>query len=180
MRQNFDARISERDLRETYLPAFEACVKEGKAYSVMCAYNRFDGKACCGSDTLLLKILRDEWGFEGYVVSDCGAISDIYQGHHVLKTVEDAAALGVKSGCDLSCGQEYGALLEAARESIVLLKNDNHTLPLNKNLKRAVEPGFFTIAVGGKQPGFKGTADSLTTEVLTARFEVIGETKIIE
>ena len=72
--------MSERDLRETYLPAFEACVKEGGAASIMGAYNRINGEPCCASPTLLRKILREEWGFEGYVVSDCWAINDIFAG----------------------------------------------------------------------------------------------------
>ena len=80
-RHSFDAVVSQRDLRMTYLPAFEACIVEGKAYSIMGAYNRVNGEACCASPTLLQKILRDEWGFDGYVVSDCGAIDDIYSNH---------------------------------------------------------------------------------------------------
>jgi beta-glucosidase len=82
-RHSFDARVSQKDLRETYLPAFEACVKEAKAVSVMGAYNRTNGEPCCASKTLLQDILRDEWGFDGYVVSDCGAIQDIHAHHKV-------------------------------------------------------------------------------------------------
>src|SRR4030042_573003 len=91
----------------TSLPAFESCVTEGKAASIMGAYNRLNGEACCASPTLLQKILREEWGFDGYVVADCGAGADLYYAHHVVKTKEDAAALAVTSGVDLECGCTY-------------------------------------------------------------------------
>ena len=102
-RHTFDAVISDRDLRETYLPHFEMGIREGGAYSLMCAYNRIDGKAACGSDMLLKDILRGEWRFSGYVVSDCGAIDDIHRRHKVVSTPAEAAALGVKAGTDLEC-----------------------------------------------------------------------------
>lgn len=103
-RHVFDAQVDDRDLRETYLPAFRDLVVEGKAASVMCSYNRFRGMPACGSPLLLQTILRKEWGFLGYVVSDCGAIDDFYLNHKVNKTVEEAAAAGVKAGCELNCG----------------------------------------------------------------------------
>jgi beta-glucosidase len=190
-RHFFDAQTDERDFRETYLPQFEMGVKEGKAYSVMCAYNRLHGEACCGSSRLLTTILRKEWNFPGYVVSDCGAIDDIYEHHKIVATPEEAGALAVKAGCDLECATTYTHLkaavqkkiineaeidtavkrlftarfklgmfdpaervkyanipysvvdskehkelaLEAARKSMVLLKNDNHLLPLKKDIK---------------------------------------------
>ena len=196
-RHFFDARPDERDFRETYLPQFEMGIREGGAYSVMCAYNRLYGQACCGSSRLLTTILRNEWGFQGYVVSDCGAIDDIYQRHKIVATPDSAGALAVKSGCDLECATTFTHLkeavakgliteqridtavkrlftarfrlgmfdpadsvkyaqipysvvdskkhkdlaLEAARKTIVLLKNANNTLPLRKDLK--------TIAVIG-------------------------------
>jgi len=118
-RHQFDARVSERDLRETYLFAFEACVKEAKAGSVMGAYNRVNGEPCCASPTLLERILRQEWGFDGYVVSDCGAIHDIYAQHQVVATPEEAAALAVKAGCDLECGGIYYALLDAVKKGLI-------------------------------------------------------------
>jgi beta-glucosidase len=118
-RNRFDARVSERDLRETYLPAFEACVKEAKAVSVMGAYNRLNGEPCCASPTLLDKILRQEWGFEGYVVSDCRAIGNIYAHHKLVETATEAAALAVKAGCDLNCGRTFAALLEAVEKGLV-------------------------------------------------------------
>ena len=107
-RHVFDAVVSESDLRMTYLPAFEACITEGKAYSIMGAYNRTNGEACCASPTLLQKILRDEWGFDGFVVSDCGAIHDIFANHLLVETLAEAVALAVKNGCDLECGCTYG------------------------------------------------------------------------
>jgi beta-glucosidase len=190
-RHSFDAIVNEKDFRETYLPQFEMGIKEGKAYSVMCAYNRLNGEACCGSNHLLVDILRKEWGFDGCVVSDCGAIDDIYKDHKIVQTAAEASALAVKSGCDLECATAYTNLkeavekkiiseaeidiavkrlftarfklgmfdppemvkytsipysvvdskenqalaLEATRKSIVLLKNDNKTLPLKKDIK---------------------------------------------
>jgi beta-glucosidase len=115
-RHSFDAVVSERDLRETYLPQFETAIKEGKPYSLMCAYNRVDGQAACGSD-LLIGILRRDWKFPGYVVSDCGAIDDMYQGHKVVATPSEAAALGVKHETDLDCfGRVYPKLVEAVQK----------------------------------------------------------------
>jgi beta-glucosidase len=118
-RHHFDARVSERDLRETYLPAFEACVVEGKAASVMGAYNRINGEACCASPTLLERILRKEWDFDGCVVSDCGAVADIYEHHKVVATAEEAAAIAVKNGCELDCGSTYTALLDAVDQGLI-------------------------------------------------------------
>ncbi len=118
-RHHFNAEASVRDMQETYLPGFEACVREASAYSVMGAYNRTNGEPCCASSTLLQDILRDAWGFDGYVVSDCGAIGDIYKHHQVVGTAAEAAALAVKSGCDLNCGEVYSALLEAVDQDLI-------------------------------------------------------------
>ena len=111
-RHEFNAEnIKPRDLYETYLPPFEALVKEGKVKEVMCAYNRFEGDPCCGSDRLLMQILRDEWGFDGIVLSDCGAIADFYRdyGHKTHPDAESASAVAVLSGTDLECGSSYEA-----------------------------------------------------------------------
>src|SRR5262249_53267525 len=196
-RHGFDAGAQERDLKDTYLPAFRATVVEGKAASVMCAYNRTNGEPCCANKTLLTEILRKQWGFGGYIVSDCGAIHDIQAGHHVAGSEAEASAMALRAGSGLSSGCEYSSLVKAvrdgliteaeidtalkrlmmarfrlgmfdppemvpfsripfsendsaahrelslktARESIVLLKNDDKALPLKKNLK--------TIAVIG-------------------------------
>ena len=118
-RHTFDAVVSERDLRESYLPHFEAGVRQGGAYSLMCAYNRVDGKAACGSDMLLQDILRGEWGFTGYVVSDCGAIDDIYVRHKIAGTGAEAAALAVKTGTDLECGRVYANLVDAVKQGLI-------------------------------------------------------------
>jgi beta-glucosidase len=115
-RHSFDAVVSERDLRETYLPHFETTIREAKPYSLMCAYNRINHEAACGSD-LLSGILKREWKFPGYVVSDCGAIDDMYQGHKVVATASEAAALGVKHETDLDCfGRVYPKLVEAVQK----------------------------------------------------------------
>jgi beta-glucosidase len=108
LRHSFDAVVSPKDLRETYLPAFHACVTEANVQSVMAAYNRTNGEPCSGSWTLLQRILREEWKFEGYVVSDCWAIRDFHETHKVTSSPEESAAMGVKAGCDLNCGCTYG------------------------------------------------------------------------
>lgn len=119
IRHSFDARVGEKDLRETYLPAFEALVKEAKVEAVMGAYNRTNGEPCCGSKTLLKDILRGEWGFKGHVVSDCWAIKDFHTHHMVTDTAPESAALALKNGCDVNCGVTYLHLLEAYREGLV-------------------------------------------------------------
>jgi len=119
LRHTFDAVVDARDLWETYLPQFEAAVKEGGAFSVMCAYNRVDGQAACASPRLLDEILRKQWGFHGYVVSDCGAIGDIYLRHKVAGTAEEGVAKALRSGTDLNCGVEYVNLLPAARQGLI-------------------------------------------------------------
>jgi beta-glucosidase len=121
-RHSFDAITDERDFRETYLPQFEMGIREGGAYSVMCAYNRYKGVTCCGSDDLLNGILRTEFGFEGYIVSDCGAIDDIFMRHKVLATAAEASALGVKSGTDLECGSSYRNLKSALEKDMITEK----------------------------------------------------------
>ncbi len=118
-RHSFDAEVNDYDLRETYLPQFKACIEEGKAYSIMCAYNRFRSEACCGSNTLLRSILRDEWKFDGYVVSDCWAIFDFYNTHKVAKSPDEASALAVRTGTDLECGEEYSSLEKAFEQKLI-------------------------------------------------------------
>jgi len=196
-RHVFDAVIEDRDLFDTYLPQFEAAVKEGGALSVMCSYNSVDGQPACANPRLLTEILRKQWGFQGYVVSDCGAIDDVYQSHKFAATAQEGVARTLQAGTDLDCGVEYRNLLpavraglvkeseidtslrrlltirfrlgmfdppdmveysripysvndspahrqlalDAARKSIVLLRNESHALPLSKSLK--------TIAVIG-------------------------------
>jgi beta-glucosidase len=119
LRHVFNAETSNQDLWETYLPAFEDLMVEGKAYSIMGAYNSFRGEACNASRLLLDTILRKKWGFEGYVVSDCGAIDDIYLAHKQVATQAEAAALAVKRGCDLNCENAYLALNEAVKKGFI-------------------------------------------------------------
>jgi len=196
-RHNFNSVVSEYDLHETYLPAFKMSVQKGNVQSIMCAYNSLYGIACCSNNQLIDQILRKDWKFNGYVVSDCWAISDIYKFHKQAKDAAEASALSVKAGTDLECGASYPSLNEAiknkkidenqinislrrlleakiklgmfdpdekvpfskininilnsakhkeiaelaAKKSIVLLKNENKTLPLSKKIK--------TIAVIG-------------------------------
>lgn len=218
LRHRFDVPVSPRDFADTYTPAFRATVTEAHADSVMCAYNSVRGEPAC-ANRLLFDTLRNKWGFKGYVVSDCWAISDLHQGHGFVLTLEQASALAVKAGTDLSCGPEFASLpfavrnrllssadidlavkrlfearfrlgmfdppdrvpwskltladndtpahrqlaLEAARKSIVLLKNDRNTLPLKSSVK--------SIAVIGPNAGslpvllgnYNGTPSAYTT-----------------
>lgn len=119
LRHEFDARPSEKDLRETYLPAFEALVKEAEVEAVMGAYNRVNGEPACGSKRLLADILRGEWGFQGHVVSDCWAIRDFHTHHMVTSTAPESAALALQTGCDLNCGVTYLHLLQAHQDGLV-------------------------------------------------------------
>ena len=118
-RHQFDAQPSNEDLEATYLPAFKATLAEGGAYSVMCAYNRVNGAPACASTFLLQENLRQAWHFKGYVVSDCGAIGDIYQGHHYADSMAEAAAKAVMAGTDLACGNEYKTLADAVQKGYI-------------------------------------------------------------
>ncbi|MBP3679873.1 MAG: glycoside hydrolase family 3 protein, partial [Bacteroidaceae bacterium] len=141
-RHEFNAEnIKPRDLYETYLPAFEALVKEGKVKEVMCAYNRFEGDPCCGSDQLLINILRNEWNYEGIVVSDCGAISDFYRdkAHKTHPDAASASAAAVLSGTDLECGSSYEALIEGVKKG--LIKESDIDVSVKRLLKARFELG---------------------------------------
>lgn len=196
VRHEFNAEVSEQDLRETYLPAFKACVQEGKVEAVMGAYNRTNGAPCCGNSYLLQDILRKEWGFEGHVTSDCWAIKDFHEGHLVTSTPVESVSMAMNNGCDLNCGNLFHFLTQAvengmvdekrlneavenlfmarmklgvldkkeenpfdkipytvvdseemrklnrevARRSVVLLKNENHILPLDKKKLHTIGP----------------------------------------
>jgi len=207
-RHRFDAWVSETDFHETYLPAFEALVTEAKVYSVMSSYNRLFGTPTSCNTRTLVDILRGKWGFNGYVVSDCWAISDIYSFHKFVPEATQAVSLTLKAGCDLTCGNEYVHLVDAlkrgyisendlnvalkrlftarfklgmfdppskvkyasipvteyntvahnklarevARQSIVLLKNENNTLPISKKIRKVAVIGPYandtTILLG--------------------------------
>ena len=118
-RHSFDAVVSKQDMFETYLPAFEACVKEGKVEAIMGAYNRTNGEPCCGSKTLLKDILRDFWGFEGHVVSDCWAIKDFHEHHKVTNSAVESVAMAMENGCDINCGSLFLYLTEAVNRGMV-------------------------------------------------------------
>lgn len=119
LRHEFDAKVSEKDLRETYLSAFKYCIENADPSAVMGAYNAVNGEACCASQKLLADILRDEWGFKGYVVSDCGAVCDINEHHKLTESVAESAAGALNTGCDLNCGTAYRSLDEAYKLGLV-------------------------------------------------------------
>lgn len=119
LRHEFNAEVSPKDLRETYLPAFEAAVKEGKSEAVMGAYNRTNGEPCCASKTLMQDILRGEWGFEGHYVSDCWAIRDFHERHLISPDAKTSAAMAINAGCDLNCGNTYLHILNAYEHGLV-------------------------------------------------------------
>ena len=119
VRHQFDAKATPKDMTETYLSAFEATVKEAEVESVMGAYNRVNGEPACGSETLLKKTLREKWGFSGHVVSDCWAIHDFHANHKVTATAPESAALAIRNGCDLNCGNTYLHLMQAVQEGLV-------------------------------------------------------------
>lgn len=141
LRHEFDAQVSSKDLRETYLPAFEALVKEARVESVMGAYNRVNGEPACGSKTLLKDILRTEWGFEGHVVSDCWAIRDFHTQHHVTDTAPQSAALALENGCDVNCGNTYLHIMQAYQEGLVT--QEQITLAATRLMATRIKLGLF-------------------------------------
>jgi beta-glucosidase len=232
-RHEFDAQVSQKDLFETYLPAFKTLVDNG-VESVMGAYNRTLGEPCCGSTFLLKDILRGRWKFEGHVVSDCWAIRDFHENHKVTKTPEESAALALNAGCDLNCGCTYPALtasckqglvteeaidtalarllrtrfklgmfdppeqdpyskldysvinsekhqklaLEAARKSIVLLKNEGSLLPLKPSVKKLLVMGPAAANIHTLLANYHGISPRLVTileglaEKIRGRFDM--------
>jgi beta-glucosidase len=118
-RHSFNAEASPKDLYETYLPAFKEAVKEAKVEAVMGAYNRTNGEPCCGSKTLLNDILREDWGFDGHVTSDCWAIKDFHEHHHVTSDALESVALALNNGCDLNCGNMYLNVIRAHKEGLI-------------------------------------------------------------
>ncbi|MCR5830384.1 MAG: glycoside hydrolase family 3 C-terminal domain-containing protein [Lachnospiraceae bacterium] len=128
VRHGFNAVCNKQDLRETYLPAFKALVCEAGVEAVMGAYNRTNGEVCCGSKTLLKDILRDEWGFEGHVTSDCWAIKDFHGDHGVTKNPTESVALAMNNGCDLNCGNIYQYLEDAVAKGLTTQEKVDNAL----------------------------------------------------
>lgn len=135
-RHRFNAVTNKRDFLETYSAAFESLIREGGAYSIMGAYNSYMGDPCCASPFLLRDVLRNQWGFKGYVVSDCDAIADIWRNHKFVQTPEEAAAIAVKAGCDLNCGETYLSLKDAVKKGLITEKD------IDVSLKRLFEARF--------------------------------------
>lgn len=119
LRHEFNAEVTPKDMEETYLPAFEALVKEAGVEAVMGAYNRTNGEPCCGSKTLIQDILRGKWGFQGHFVSDCWAIKDFHVYHGVTNTAPESAAMALNAGCDMNCGNTYLHILNAYQQGLV-------------------------------------------------------------
>ena len=142
-RHSFDITVSPRDLYLTYLPAFEVLVKEGNVQEVMCAYNRYEGDPCCGSNKLLVDILRNDWGYKGLVVSDCGAIDDFYRkNHHETHPDKESATVGaVRAGTDVECGSSYKALIDAVKNGSI--KEEELNISLRRLFKGRFELGMF-------------------------------------
>lgn len=143
LRHEFNAVASQKDMWETYLPAFKALV-DANVESIMCAYNATNGEPCCAHEYLIKDVLRDKWNFKGHIVSDCWALVDFYEGHKVVQTVEEAAALGIKSGVNLNCGSTYPALVAAVAQGLVTEKEIDEQLALL--LKTRFKLGLFDPA----------------------------------
>jgi beta-glucosidase len=141
LRHGFNVDVSPHDLEDTYLPAFRAAITEGKADSIMCAYNAIDGKPACASDLLLEDTLRKAWHFDGYVVSDCDAVADVNRGHHFAPDDAHAAAVSLKTGTDLDCGRAYSALATAVRTG--LLSEDDLNVALVRLFTARMRLGMF-------------------------------------
>lgn len=118
-RHYFDAKVSMKELWETYLPQFEACVREGKVEAVMGAYNRTNGEPCCAHSYLMVEVLRKQWGFQGHYVSDCWAIRDFHEHHKVTDRPEESVRLALEMGCDVNCGCTYQKILNAYEEGLI-------------------------------------------------------------
>ncbi|MCB0533360.1 MAG: glycoside hydrolase family 3 C-terminal domain-containing protein [Saprospiraceae bacterium] len=157
LRHEFDARVSMKDLWETYLPAFEALVKEGRVEGVMGAYNRTNGDPCCAHPYLMQEVLRKKWGFKGYFVSDCWAIRDFFDGHNVVATAPEAAALALNLGCNLNCGSTYPEIREAIKQGLT------SEAEVDKNL-RELFPTRFRLGLFD-QPG-TGPYDNIGAEAI--------------
>lgn len=123
MRHYFDAKVSLKEIWETYLPAFEACVLEAEVESVMGAYNRTNGEPCCAHGYLMEEVLRGKWGFQGHYVSDCWAVKDFHENHKVTGRPEESVKLALEKGCDVNCGCTYQKIIAAYEEGILPLEH---------------------------------------------------------
>ncbi len=157
VRHSFDAEVTAKDLWETYLPAFEALVVDGKVEGVMGAYNRVNGEAACASEYLIQDILRDQWNFDCYFTSDCGAIEDLYLGHKLVETAEEAAAMALKAGCNLECGDVYKVLPEAFAKGLITEED------LDRNLRELLPTRF---RLGLFDPPERVPFSKITSEVI--------------
>ncbi|MBN2683654.1 MAG: glycoside hydrolase family 3 C-terminal domain-containing protein [Pontiellaceae bacterium] len=157
VRHSFDAEVTAKDLWETYLPAFEALVVDGKVEGIMGAYNRVNGDPACASEYLIQDVLRDQWGFEGYFTSDCGAIEDFYVGHGIVDTAEEAAAMALKAGCNLECGDVYKVLPQALAQGLITEED------LDRNLRELLPTRF---RLGLFDPSEMVPFSSITSEVI--------------
>ena len=162
-RHSFDARPSEHDLADTYLPQFEAAVREAHVGSVMAAYNRVDGAPSAASARLLDETLRKAWGFAGYVVGDCGAVDDIFASHHSAPSPEAAAAMALRAGTDLDCGRAYAALGPALARGLV--DRGGSRSRAGASLHRALPAG--AVRSGGRRPPGRRSARRRSTRPRT-------------
>lgn len=158
-RHSFNAKVSKKDLYETYIYAFKKCVIDGQVESVMGAYNAVNGVPACCNRTLLVKILREEWGFDGHVVSDCWAVRDIYKGHKYTKTPEEAACLAVKNGCDINCGCTYERLIDGLKQGLIT----------EEEIRESAIRAFTTRFSLGIEDGQKSDYDKLSIESINTK-----------
>ncbi|MFW6202856.1 MAG: glycoside hydrolase family 3 C-terminal domain-containing protein [Marinilabilia sp.] len=160
LRHEFDAKSSMKDMWETYLPAFEALVTEADVEGVMGAYNRTNGEPCIAHPYLMQEVLREQWGFDGYYVSDCGGIKDFYDGHDIVETPEEAAALALNTGCNLNCGDTYTSLLDAIDQELTTEEE------VDKNLKQLFKTRF---RLGLFEPEGEVPYDTIGTDVIRSK-----------
>lgn len=174
LRHEFNAEASMKDMWETYLPAFKALV-DADVETIMCAYNATNGEPCCANKYLLQDVLRGQWNFKGHIVSDCWALVDFYEGHNVVETPEEAAALGIKSGVNLNCGSVYPSLVEAVNQGLVTEAEIDEQLAVL--LKTKFKLGLFDPATDN--PYSKLSAANLDTEEHRALARKVAQKSIV-
>ncbi|WP_029033783.1 glycoside hydrolase family 3 C-terminal domain-containing protein [Salinimicrobium terrae] len=174
LRHEFNAVASPKDMWETYLPAFKALV-DADVETIMCAYNATNGEPCCANKYLLQDVLRDKWNFDGHIVSDCWALVDFYEGHNVVETPEEAAALGIKSGVNLNCGSVYPSLVEAVNQGLVTEAEIDEQLAIL--LKTKFKLGLFDPAEDN--PYSQLSAENLDTDENRALARKVAQKSIV-